>query len=68
MKSLADELGGFQHSTAVRPLTKGIELCDGPGDAELKRSLSAAQRMLAEYFEEQGVKVPKARKPRARKS
>ena len=57
-----------QASNAYRALTKGIELCDGPGDAELKRSLSAAQRMLAEYFEEQGVKVPKARKPRARKS
>ena len=56
-----------QAGNAYRALTKGIDLCEGPGDAELKRSLSAAQRMLAEYFEEQGVKLPKARKPRARK-
>ncbi|MEO1698736.1 MAG: hypothetical protein AAFU73_15680 [Planctomycetota bacterium] len=56
-----------QAGSAYRALTKGIDLCDGAGDAELKRTLSEAQRLLAEHFEGQGVKLPKARKPRARK-
>ena len=37
-------------------------------DAELKRALSGAQRTLAEYYESKGINVPKARKPRARRS
>lgn len=56
-----------QANTAYRALTKGIEMAEGPENAELKRALSEAQRTLADFFESQGVKVPKARKPRARK-
>ena len=43
-------------------------MCEGPQDAELKRVLSEAQRTVAGYFEEQGLKVPKARKPRVRRA
>jgi len=56
-----------QASAALRALMKGVELCEGPQDAELKRVLSEAQRTVADYFEAQGLKVPKARKPRARR-
>ena len=66
-KKLKASPASKQASNAYRALTKGIELCDGADDAELKRALSAAQRTLAEHFETQGVKLPKARKPRARK-
>ena len=57
-----------QATAALRALMKGVELCDGPQDAELKRVLGEAQRLVAGYFEAQGLKVPKARKPRARRS
>ena len=67
-KKLKASPASKQASNAYRALTKGIELCEGVGDADLKRALSEAQRTLAEHFEEQGVKLPKARKPRARKS
>ena len=59
---------GRQANTAYRALTKGIDMCEGAGDAELKRALSKSQRVLADHFESQGIKVPKARKPRARKN
>lgn len=67
-KKLKASPASKQATNAYRALTKGIELCDGVGDADLKRALSEAQRTLAEHFEEQGVKLTKARKPRARKS
>ena len=66
-KKLKASPASGQASNAYRSLTKGIELCDGADDAELKRALSEAQRTLAEHFETQGIKLPKARKPRARK-
>ena len=56
-----------QATAALRALMKGVEMCEGPQDAELKRVLSEAQRVVAGYFEAQGLKVPKARKPRARR-
>jgi hypothetical protein len=56
-----------QANNAYRALTKGVEMAGGVENADLRRALSEAQRTLAEFFESQGVKVPKARKPRARK-
>lgn len=67
-KQLKASPASRQASSAYRALTKGIEMCEGAGDAELKRTLSEAQRLLATHFESQGVKLPKARKPRARQS
>lgn len=67
-KSLKASPASKQASNAYRALTKGIEMCDGTDDADLKAALSLAQRTLAEHFETKGVKLPKARKPRARKS
>lgn len=55
-------------TAAFRALTKAVEKSKDSSDAELKRALSEAQRILAEYFESKGLKVPKARKPRARKA
>lgn len=66
-KKLKASPASKQATNAYRALTKGIELCDGAEDADLKRSLSEAQRTLAGYFETKGVSLPKARKPRARK-
>lgn len=67
-KSLKASPASKQASNAYRALTKGIELCGGAEDADLKRALSEAQRTLAEHFETKGIKLPKARKPRARKA
>ena len=53
---------------AFRSLTKAVEKSKDSADADLKRALSEAQRSLAGYFESKGMKVPKARKPRARRS
>ena len=67
-KKLKKSPASAQANNAYRALTKGIELCGGPEDAELKRALSASQRTLAEYFETQGISLPKARKPRSKKA
>ena len=67
-KKLKASPASKQASNAYRALTKGIELCDGADDADLKRALSESQRTLAEHFETKGVKLPKARKPRVRKN
>ena len=67
-KKLKASPASAQANNAYRALTKGIELCEGVDDADLKRALSEAQRTLAGHFETKGIKLPKARKPRARKS
>lgn len=67
-KKLKASPASSQANNAYRALTKGIELSAGPDDADLKRALSESQRTLADYFETKGVSLPKARKPRARKS
>lgn len=54
-------------TTAFRALTRAVDKAKAGSDADLKRALSESQRVLAEYFESKGMKVPKARKPRARK-
>ena len=54
-------------NAAFRALTKAVEKSKSSSDADLRRALSDAQRSLAEYFESKGMKVPKARKPRARR-
>jgi hypothetical protein len=54
-------------SAAFRALTKAVDAAKGSADSDLKRALSESQRVLAEYFESKGLKVPKARKPRARR-
>ena len=54
-------------NAAFRALTKAVENSKKSSDAELKRALSGAQRILAEYYESKGISVPKARKPRARR-
>lgn len=53
-------------TSAFRALTKAVTKSKDSSDADLKRALSEAQRILAGYFESKGLKVPKARKPRAR--
>lgn len=55
-------------NAAFRALTRAVEKAKGSNDADLKRALSESQRVLADYFESKGLKVPKARKPRARRS
>ena len=47
-KKLKASPASAQANNAYRSLTKGIELCEGPDDADLKRALSEAQRTLAE--------------------
>lgn len=54
-------------NAAFRALTKAVENSKDSSDSDLKRALSEAQRTLAAYFESKGMKVPKARKPRARR-
>ena len=66
-KKLKASPASNQANSAYRALTKGIQLCAGVEDAELKRALSESQRTLADYFETKGISLPKARKPRARK-
>ena len=67
VKKLKASPASNQANNAYRALTKGIDMCKGAEDAELKRALSEAQRTLADYFETKGIALPKARKPRARK-
>ena len=37
------------------------------GEKDLKRCMTEAQHAMAGFFEEKGIDVPKARKPRRRK-
>ena len=67
-KALKASPAAAQANNAYRALTKGIDLCQGSDDSDLKRALSGAQRTLADHFETKGISLPKARKPRARKS
>lgn len=55
-------------NAAFRALTKAVDSVKSPDNADLKRALSEAQRILAEYFESKGLSVPKARKPRRRRA
>lgn len=67
-KEIKKDPASKEATAAFRALTKAVDKSKDSADADLKRSLSEAQRILAEYFESKGLKVPKARKPRARKS
>ncbi|MFT6830303.1 MAG: cell division septum initiation protein DivIVA [Planctomycetota bacterium] len=67
-KEIKKDPSSKEATSAFRALTKAVEKSKDSADAELKRALSEAQRILAGYFESKGLKVPKARKPRARKS
>lgn len=66
-KLLKADPASKEATAAFRALTKAVEKSKSSSDADLKRALSDAQRSLAEYFESKGMKVPKARKPRARR-
>ena len=67
-KAIKNDPASKDATAAFRALTKAVERSKDSGDADLKRALSESQRVLAGYFESKGLKVPKARKPRARKS
>lgn len=67
-KEIKKDPASKEATSAFRALTKAVEKSKDSSDAALKRALSESQRVLAEYFESMGLKVPKARKPRARKS
>lgn len=67
-KAVKADPAAKEANAAFRALTKAVEKAKESSDADLKRALSESQRVLAEYFEAKGMKVPKARKPRARKS
>ena len=67
-KALQKDPASKEATSAFRALTKAVDNAKMSGDADLKRALSESQRILAEYFEAKGLNVPKARKPRARKS
>ena len=66
-KALKADPANKEANAAFRALTRAVEKSKSSSDADLKRALSDAQRSLAEYFESKGMKVPKARKPRARR-
>lgn len=67
-KKLKSDPGTKDANAAFRALTKAVEKAKESNNHDLKRALSESQRVLAEYFESKGLRVPKARKPRARKS
>ncbi|QDV08053.1 hypothetical protein Poly30_35890 [Planctomycetes bacterium Poly30] len=67
-KAIKKDPASKEATGAFRALTKAVEKSKDTADADLKRALSEAQRILAEYFESKGLKVPKARKPRARRA
>lgn len=67
-KSIKADPAAKEANTAFRALTRAVDKAKGSSDADLKTALSSAQRILADYFEAKGLKVPKARKPRARRS
>lgn len=66
-KAIKEDPASREASAAFRALTKAVEKAKDSNNPELKRALSESQRVLADYFESQGLRVPKARKPRARK-
>ncbi len=67
-KEIKKDPAAKEATSAFRALTRAVDKSKDSADADLKRALSEAQRVLAGYFESKGVKVPKARKPRARRS
>ncbi|MEM9802500.1 MAG: hypothetical protein AAGA20_19380 [Planctomycetota bacterium] len=66
-KEIKADPAAKEANSAFRALTRAVEKAKDSGDADLKRALSESQRVLADYFEAKGLKVPKARKPRARR-
>lgn len=67
-KELKNDPDHKDANAAFRALTKAVENVKSPDNADLKRALSEAQRILADYFESKGLNVPKARKPRRRRA
>ena len=67
-KALESDPASRDANAAFRALTKAVDNAKSSSDPDLKRALSESQRILASYFEAKGLKVPKARKPRARRS
>ena len=53
---------------AYRALNRAIGACAESHDSELKKVLSAARRILSEYFKSQGVSLPTATSPSVRES
>ncbi|MEX1024420.1 MAG: hypothetical protein WD226_05020 [Planctomycetota bacterium] len=66
-KALKDSPAAQQAILIVRALNKGLSVAEEEQDIALKRSLADAHENVAAYLETQGMKVPKARKPRGRK-
>ncbi|MEX1024974.1 MAG: hypothetical protein WD226_07845 [Planctomycetota bacterium] len=66
-KELKKSPGAQQAITIIRALNKGLKVAEEEGDTSLKRSLAEAHGQVAAYLETQGMKVPKARRPRGRK-
>ncbi|MEM9382699.1 MAG: hypothetical protein AAGB93_22285 [Planctomycetota bacterium] len=67
-KEIKADPAAKEANAAFRALTKAVEKAKESADADLKRALSESQRVLAEYFESKGLKVPTARTPRARRA
>lgn len=53
--------------TAVRHLDKALELSAEEGNSLLRHALADARKPLEDYLQDQGLKLPKARKPRGRR-
>lgn len=52
---------------AVRATDKAIELAQAESNSKLHRALIAAREPIAAFLTGEGMKLPKARKPRGRK-
>lgn len=53
---------------AVRGLAKAAEAAKEEGENTLAHALADAREPLAKYFDEQGVALPKTRRPRGRRA
>jgi uncharacterized protein involved in exopolysaccharide biosynthesis len=52
---------------AVRAIDKGIELAKEEGNSKLHHALANSREPLAAFLQAEGMKLPKAQKPRGRK-
>jgi len=53
--------------TAVRQIDKALELAAEESNSHLRHALADARKPLEDYLQSEGLKLPKARKPRGRR-
>ncbi|MFT5050785.1 MAG: hypothetical protein ACI8QZ_002188 [Chlamydiales bacterium] len=53
--------------TAVRHIDKSLDLAADENNSHLRHALADARKPLEEYLLSEGLKLPKARKPRGRR-